>query len=120
YETIIPKELRHALGEYYTPDWLAEYTIKETIKYSNKNQKYVKVLDPTCGSGTFIFKYIQNLKTTITDPNIIINNVKGLDINPIAVLTAKTNYLISIINLLNKDNEISIPIYNYDVINSPN
>ena len=28
YETIIPKQLRHALGEYYTPDWLALYTIK--------------------------------------------------------------------------------------------
>ena len=119
YETIIPKELRHALGEYYTPDWLAEYTINETIKYSDKSQPYVKVLDPTCGSGTFIFKYIQNLKTTTTNPNIIINNVKGLDINPIAVLTAKTNYLISIIHLLSKDNKISIPIYNYDVINSP-
>lgn len=120
YETIIPKELRHALGEYYTPDWLAEYTIQQTLNYESKDIKNIKVLDPTCGSGTFIFKYIQKLlELDDNDLVTIISNVKGLDINPIAVLTAKTNYLISIINLIDKNDKIYIPIYNYDVINMP-
>ena len=26
---MIPKELRHALGEYYTPDWLAEWIVRQ-------------------------------------------------------------------------------------------
>lgn len=31
YETVIPKEIRHALGEYYTPDWLATCTNQKII-----------------------------------------------------------------------------------------
>ena len=33
YESMIPKELRHALGEYYTPDWLAEWVIPVSYQH---------------------------------------------------------------------------------------
>ena len=32
YQYLVPRHLRHDLGEYYTPDWLAQ-----------------RVLDPACG-----------------------------------------------------------------------
>lgn len=123
YEIIIPRQLRHALGEYYTPDWLAVYTINNASNIDEEvNGKNVKTyLDPTCGSGTFIFKTIQGLRSENKNIGLeeIINSVRGFDVNPVAVLTSKTNYIISIIDLINKDTVVNIPIYNYDVINIP-
>nr|ABE02417.1 BsrGI methyltransferase [Geobacillus stearothermophilus] len=121
YEIIIPRQLRHALGEYYTPDWLALYTIENVIELSKKEvEEFNKTyLDPTCGSGTFLFKTIQRLRKSDIKLNKIIYSVRGFDVNPIAVLTAKTNYLISIIDLIKDKTVINLPVYNYDVINSP-
>ena len=55
YESIIDQELRKQLGEYYTPDWLAEVIVEKTITDPlNK-----RVLDPSCGSGTFLFHAVK-------------------------------------------------------------
>lgn len=119
YEAIIPHELRHALGEFYTPDWLAEYTIKETIDSSKKEFVETSFLDPTCGSGTFIFKTIQLLREENQDVHDILNNVKGFDVNQLAVLTAKTNYFLSIIDKIDFQSDITFPIFNVDVFKIP-
>ena len=74
YEVLFPKEIRHSLGEYYTPSWLVKNTL-ENLEYENK-----KIIDPTCGSGVFI--------EGIIDKNTE-NNIYGFDLNPIAVLTTK-------------------------------
>lgn len=116
YEAIIPKELRHALGEYYTPDWLAEVTLKELCNQQEKDITEMSFMDPTCGSGTFIFKTILEKRKRGQGINEIVNSVYGFDINPLAVLTAKTNYLLSIIDLIDKNNPIEIPVYNVDVV----
>ena len=50
YETVIPPEERRTLGEYYTPACLARTMVRELID-DPLNQR---VLDPACGSGTFI------------------------------------------------------------------
>src|SRR5690606_21490140 len=51
YHYLLPQKLRHSLGEYYTPDWLAEFLIEKMQIDFSKN---VRLLDPTCGSGTFL------------------------------------------------------------------
>jgi len=55
YEEIVGRAQRHRLGEYYTPEWAAELTIKEALKYfdSENPEKIPKILDPACGSGDF-------------------------------------------------------------------
>lgn len=116
YEAIIPKELRHALGEYYTPDWLAERTLNEVCKQNLVDIKKATFIDPTCGSGTFVFKTILSKRENGAGLDEIIESVYGFDINPLAVLTAKTNYLLSILDLLNNNKIIHIPIYNIDVV----
>ncbi len=50
YETVIPPEERRTLGEYYTPAWLARAMVRELIDDPLEQ----RVLDPACGSGTFI------------------------------------------------------------------
>jgi hypothetical protein len=57
YESLIDPEQRHDLGEYYTPDWLAarmcEHAIEDPLEQ--------RVLDPACGSGTFLFHAVRRL-----------------------------------------------------------
>lgn len=52
YESVISAEQRKDLGEYCTPDWLAERVVQEVVT-DPANQR---VLDPACGSGTFLFQ----------------------------------------------------------------
>lgn len=115
YEAIIPKELRHALGEYYTPDWLAEETLNTVLDFEGVSIKQ-RFIDPTCGSGTFLFKTICEKRKAGCNLDEILESVSGIDINPLAVLTAKTNYLLSIIDLINDHHTIEIPVYNADIV----
>ncbi|MCI6998694.1 MAG: N-6 DNA methylase [Eubacterium sp.] len=115
YESIIPKELRHALGEYYTPDWLAEETLSQAMQFDGTIEES-QFLDPTCGSGTFLFKAILGKRKKGCSLEDIIQKVYGVDINPLAVLTAKTNYLLSVIDMIDDKTLIEIPVYNTDIV----
>jgi len=98
YENIFPFWIRHSMGEYYTPIYLADEVVSNTLNISSKNKEEIKLLDPTCGSGIFLLSAI----------NKGVKNVYGIDINPLAVLTSKINYLINNFDL---STPIEIPIY---------
>ena len=46
----------------------------------------------------------------------ILAAVRGMDLNPLAVLTAKTNYLLSVLDLLDGRGETAVPIYTGDAL----
>jgi len=117
YESMIPKALRHALGEYYTPDWLAESVLRSAIKASESAAPAsLTVTDPTCGSGTFLLQAIAMKRKAGSHLDTILSTVRGLDINPLAVLTAKTNYLLAVLDLLDGTSPVVIPVYNADIL----
>ncbi|MEM3504043.1 MAG: N-6 DNA methylase [Nitrososphaeria archaeon] len=88
YEELISPSDRHSLGEFYTPDWLAKYIINELVTKDNV------VLDPSCGSGTFLKLAIKR-KAELGSINIE-DQIVGFDINPIAVIVAKANILLEL------------------------
>ena len=102
YQELVDPESRHSLGEYYTPDWLAELALRE-IGY-----KEGVLLDPSCGSGTFLFKAIQAKrrlgKAGSTLLEEAINSIIGIDVHPVAVMMSKTNMLLA----LNKEVKTNI------------
>jgi hypothetical protein len=121
YELIVPRKLRHDLGEYYTPDWLAGYVVD---KSGYKGTIGSRFLDPSCGSGTFLVhainkavKYSEGDEKTIAGH--ILKNIVGFDLNPIAVLSARTNYLIAFSKFIPYIRPISIPVYLCDSILTP-
>jgi type I restriction-modification system DNA methylase subunit len=125
YEMIVPRKLRHDLGEFYTPDWLAGHLIDKSGYPGDPN---VRFLDPACGSGTFlveaIHRVIQNIRRRkkISWENVghlILNNIVGFDLNPLAVLAARTNYLIAFAPFIPFVRPISIPIYLCDSVLAP-
>ena len=128
YQQLMPRELRHNLGEYYTPDWLAERLLNmlEAGKFEGNPDK--RLLDPACGSGTFLviaIKRIREYASTrmLTESQVlekIRSNVMGFDLNPLAVISARTNYLLALGDLLqHRKGDINIPVYLCDSIRTP-
>lgn len=109
YHNLFPRELRHTLGEYYTPNWLANFVLNR-IDYRGKRS----LLDPACGSGTFlILAYQRLLQAGIADP---LSKIVGIDVNPLACLSAKANL---ILNMSAWDEQIILPIYCADSLLNP-
>jgi hypothetical protein len=93
YQELIDLDTRHSLGEYYTPDWLCERVVQEyDFKITDK------ILDPACGSGSFLRAAIHRLKKL--NPSITVNEINnviyGIDIHPLSVQIAKTTVLLSL------------------------
>ncbi len=100
YQQLFPKSVRHDLGEYYTPDWLAEHVLDEVGFGGDPNRR---LLDPACGSGTFLVMTINRIRSwfEVNRENCqfdegdlcrkILENVVGFDLNPLAVLASRTN-----------------------------
>jgi len=73
YQNLVPKKIRHDLGEYYTPNWLAELVLNEVEWASKTFEKLahekvslapldLRLLDPACGSGTFLVLAVSRLR----------------------------------------------------------
>lgn len=147
YQNIIPRKIRHDLGEYYTPDWLAQYLIFKIIRIKPKIIEEIiydqgKAVDPACGSGTFLLemikllssKYVKELSQAPRQKRKdiamkalrqITSKIIGFDINPVASIIAKINYLLALLPFLyevytsNIQPNIEIPIYISDTIVVP-
>jgi len=128
YQQLMPRELRHNLGEYYTPDWLAERLLNMLDGGNFKGDPNKRILDPACGSGTFLVIAIKKIKEYAWKNDIpeetvlekILSNVVGFDLNPLAVISARTNYLLALGDLLKyRKEEIRIPVYLCDSIMTP-
>src|SRR5579863_1682995 len=128
YQQLFPKSVRHDLGEYYTPDWLADHVLNE-LGYLGDPDK--RLLDPACGSGTFLVMAINRVrrwydanreKCSYDEGELlkkILTNVIGFDLNPLAVMAARTNYLVAIKDLIRHVDSVEIPVYLCDSIMTP-
>jgi hypothetical protein len=118
YENFIGTETRKKLGEYYTPDWLAEAIVTESIAEPLKT----RVLDPSCGSGTFLFHAVRRYVAAAEADGVSIGkllsgvtrHVIGMDLHPVAVTLARVTYILAIgrDRLTHpKRGDIHIPVY---------
>lgn len=117
YESVIDADTRHSLGEYYTPDWLAEVLVDRVVD-DPLNQR---VLDPACGSGTFLFHAVRRYLEAAAAGGVsnqdalagVCSTVFGVDLHPVAVTLARVTYLLAIGSdrLTGERGAISIPVY---------
>ena len=123
YQALVPETLRKALGEFYTPDWLVEITCDRALMEDWYN---IRVLDPTCGSGSFLLESIRRkraigFKNEYSPETIlekILSTVWGFDLNPLAVQSSRVNFLIAIADLVGKA-EVELPVLLADAVYSP-
>ena len=128
YQDLIPKSIRHDLGEYYTADWLAEYVL-DSCKYDGNPD--LRVLDPACGSGTFLVVIINRIRAWFGANRHscgfgeaellqkILANVVGFDLNPLAVMASRVNVLLSLRDLFRYGATLNIPVFLCDFILTP-
>jgi hypothetical protein len=122
YQNLVDPETRHDLGEYYTPDWLAELTL-EDIGYAPGQS----LLDPACGSGSFLFAAIKKLAAGgLTGWPLVefaVENVMGMDVHPLAVTVARINYLLALSDHMQaargRTRTFSLPVYMADALVRP-
>ena len=121
YESVIPADDRRRLGEYYTPDWLAS-EIVDAVVTDPLNQR---VLDPACGSGSFIFaavrKYLAAAKadgrTSEQAVGGLLEHVIGIDVHPVAVHLARATWTLAARDALEgavaegKPANATVPVY---------
>ena len=126
YETVILPEERRTLGEYYTPDWLARVMVRELVT-DPLNQR---VLDPACGSGTFVAEavthYLEAAKDSGQHPKQVLDrlleSVAGIDVHPAAVHLARAAWALAARPAIDAvmrtgfDAQVSVPIYLGDAL----
>ena len=112
YEAFVDEKDRQAFGEFYTPDWLAELAVAETLddrwcneavqaaltaERTGEELEGVGVLDPACGSGTFLYHAARRLLGSRAleglaegrQANAVARLVNGIDVHPVAAEMAR-------------------------------
>ena len=116
YERFVDRSDRRDFGEVYTPDWLAEMMVGEVLDKEWCNQAVtaalteirgqgrtdgIGVLDPTCGSGTFLFHCAKRILASEPaeglqlgqQADVVCRLVHGIDIHPVAVEFSRATLL---------------------------
>ena len=110
YRRYVPARHRLRYGEYYTPDWLAEIMcrtiiddrfIGEQVRRFQSGRAVQGVLDPACGSGTFLYHAVRRILESepVRKSHLARSDasrlaclmVRGMDIHPVAVEMARAN-----------------------------
>ncbi len=124
-------EVKKAGGVYYTPTYIVDYIVRHTLgkllgKKTPRQAAKLRVLDPACGSGSFLIgayqylldwhrdRYVENgpakrrkelyrgpagdwRLTTSERKRILLNNIYGVDIDPQAVEVTKLSLLLKVL-----------------------
>jgi hypothetical protein len=121
YESLIDRDERFRLGEYYTPDWLAAKIVRRAVDRPLEQ----RVFDPACGSGTFLFHAIRNFLGEAAGADMpqglraaeVCAHIAGTDIHPVAVIIARVTYLLALAPALgSRSGALSIPVYLGDAL----
>lgn len=109
------KSKRKSQGIYYTPRYIVDYIVKNTLGEilkgkSGHEASKIKILDPACGSGSFLIKAFEVLDRHIKAENhqldaqsminyarkigILTSNIYGVDLDEEAVEIAQLNLII--------------------------
>ncbi len=126
YEAVIPPDERRRLGEYYTPEWLAREMVQEVVTDPLRQ----RVLDPSCGSGTFIAVAVRHFVEAAAEakenPKEALEQLReaviGIDVHPVAVRLARTAWIMAARPLIDAAVEagyagnVAIPVYLGDAL----
>ncbi|MFX1279211.1 MAG: Eco57I restriction-modification methylase domain-containing protein [Promethearchaeota archaeon] len=138
YEKKLDQNERKKLGEFYTPKIIVDYILNAVGYLEGKDIQTKKLVDVSCGSGSFIIVTIRRLVQSILkkinkldfsevspeEAKYIISNVNrnifGIDINPVSCILCQANVMFELFELIKiiRDHEkLSLPPL-FNIINS--
>ena len=119
YQNFLPPAKRKRLGEFYTPPSIVDWLLEHTVFQHGEG----KLLDPSCGSGSFLVRYIhrclEDAKTRGLDPDTVLQELQasvwGFDLNPFAAFISHFQLMWALVRFKPSTNPTDIPqihIYN--------
>jgi len=113
FEITAKKQRRKEHGIYYTPKFVTNYIVKETLRRFLEEHSYneilnIKILDPACGSGSFLIRAYDELLNyhayqrgkSVSELDqyerlpILTSNIFGVDLDAQAIEIAQLNLLL--------------------------
>lgn len=117
------REHRLLLGQEFTPHWVAKAMVVQSLNRIPENED-PHFLDMCCGSGVFLIEAIKavrerfDIRPDSFDERkdiVAFSCVTGFDIDPLAVMLAKANWVLAMNDLFGLHHgQIVIPIYHAD------
>ena len=87
FEQLIPREERHGLGQFFTPEPLADLICAFCVRHPDD-----RVLDPTAGTGTFLIRAYDRLRWMGVQEHIkLLSQLWGVDVAPFPAELATIN-----------------------------
>ena len=115
------REHRLLLGQDFTPHWVARSMVDHVIEGIDEAPR---ILDMCCGSGVFLIETIRKVREKYAintrdydaaKDEVVFSCVMGFDIDPLAVMLAKVNWVMFMRDLFPYHNgQITIPVYHAD------
>ncbi|MCL1466286.1 HsdM family class I SAM-dependent methyltransferase [Argonema galeatum] len=116
YQAFLPTAKRKRLGEFYTPPSIVDWLLEQTI-FSHGDGK---LLDPSCGSGSFLVRYVhrclEDAKTRGLSQDEVLQelqtNVWGFDLNPFAAFISHFQLMWAMLRFKPVTEPPNINVYN--------
>ncbi len=82
YEYLLDKDAKNENGIVFTPKYISDYIVEDSLNNIKSWNKKIKIIDPGCGCGIFLISAIEYLhnKFNVEVRKIIENNIYGIDI----------------------------------------
>jgi type I restriction-modification system DNA methylase subunit len=112
YDRFLDKSQRKKLGEYYTPPSVARFIVDRIGIQSGDT-----ILDPSCGSGTFLIEAYEKMAGEDVDRGLAdyndamtaLSGISGIDINPFSAVIAQIQLLWHLLALKDQIKEDGFP-----------
>lgn len=118
FEGMIDSQEKRENGVVFTPEYIVEYIIKNSVNgYATEN---CRIIDPACGSGSFLVLTAEHLAHTLNKPmsRIISENIYGIDINEDNVRRSKILLTLLTLSYDNTAEAVSFHILETDSLKS--
>ncbi|WP_162891193.1 N-6 DNA methylase [Aeromicrobium sp. A1-2] len=92
---LVPRQVRHAIGSYYTPQWLARHVIRSAgYRCEDAESLRKSIIDPACGSGVFLVAAAEEIRQAVVAGSIdsheaihiIDTKIHGIDVELVPCL----------------------------------
>ncbi|AFZ43041.1 N-6 DNA methylase [Halothece sp. PCC 7418] len=116
YQSFLPPAKRKRLGEFYTPASIVNWLLDQTV-FSHEPGK---LLDPACGSGSFLVRYVhrclEDARSRGLDQDVVLQELQemvwGFDLNPFAAFISHFQILWAFLRFQPTKKPPTIQVYN--------
>lgn len=108
FMALVPRQVRHAIGSFYTPQWLARHVLRGTgYRWEEPDSLNQKLCDPSCGSGVFLVAAAEEIRQAVvagsiprdTGIDLITTHLSGLDIELVPCLLTLASLVLAARNV---------------------